>query len=226
MKPPILSRTTTRRAGSGLSTGGLLLVCVCFFLPFCRGCSEDIVPAHENIVTILVNANPYLLAYALAGLLLLGAAPRRRRRRRVVGIIILILCFLFLVANVFLISYVAIPSWNLVETLFFPAILFVNGGLLAGVVIIVARRKAWRWRNIIPWSGLSVCLPATVYFLWWEWMVAARYGLHLTVLGFAAATAGFWLLLLHHRAARRWTLMRWHRSRLRTYHNSLSAGAT
>ena len=52
---------------------------------------------------------------------------------------------------------------------------------------------------------------------------SARYGLHVTVAAFAAATAGFVLLLFHHRAARRWTLMRWHQSRLRAYHETLPA---
>ena len=223
MKQPALSHTTTRCVGSGLSTGGLLLACVCFFLPLYRSCNSDVAPVDEDLDMIFTMLNPYLLAYALAGLLLLGAVLHRRRWRRVVGILILILCIVFLAANASLFSYAAIKKWELVETLWFPAILFVNAGLVGGSVLMIARRKAWRRRTVVPWSGLVVCLPATAWFVLWEVLGSfdALYGMHLTVLGFATATAGFLLLLLHHRSARRWTRLRWHRSRLRAYHLAL-----
>ena len=307
MKPSILSRKTTRRAGSGLSIGGLLLVCVCFFLPFSRGCIRvpaeghlmaipawddtldpvlvdnphlpplvfaglvplvavlrrwrwgrvtatvvlmfylallavdaahyvywllDELSSHESgddlrgIVTHYLSAStPYLLAFSLVGLVLLVSVSRRRRWRRVTGTAVMVCCLAYLAADSFLLGYQTLGARK--DSLLFPAVLLVHAGLLAGGVLFIARRKAWRWRSIVPWSGLLASLFATGHFLWWEWLCSnndeALYGLHLTVLGFATATVGFLLLLLHHRSARRWTLMRWHRSRQRAYCVALEA---
>jgi len=99
-KPSILASKATHHVGFGLAVVGLLLVCVCFFLPWDRRLGpdsqtyHDVAPADEALWMIFLPFNPYLLAFALAGLLLLGAALGRRWRR-VVGGVVLILSLVF-----------------------------------------------------------------------------------------------------------------------------------
>jgi hypothetical protein len=313
MKQPLLSKNAARHTGSGLSLGGLVLVCVCFFLPFMKMCSDDFAPAQGHMLSIppegdvtngegalieqphlavmgivglvlLVAAlrpwrwgrvvagvvltlflalvavdavlyiyhcgaesyqssgdlNPeyfiffaisafYTLAFAMVGLLLLATLSRRHRWRRMIAIAVTVLCFAFLAMDSFLVGHNALTHNYLGidpdESALFSVMICVIGALLACGTAFVVGRKSWRWRSANPWSGLLVCLFAVAHLLWWEWMLfhnsdEARYGMHLTALGFTAAAAGFWLLLLHHRSARRWTMLRWHRSRMRMYEHS------
>ena len=293
--------------------GGLVLVCVCFFLPFCRSCSDDFTPSQGHILSIpigedfsdpvladkpylaavalvglaaavavlrrwrwgrvtagvvltlylaliLVDAalyahacmgdsswdnegvrdlmaiflsmsNPYLLAFALVGLLLLASLSRRRRWRRAMGKTFTVFCFAFLTTGAFLLGNHALMALDSdhEETLLYAMMCVIGVGVACGVWFVTSR-KTWRWRSAILWTCLAVCLFNTAHILWWEWAFFrtndARYGLHLTTLGFVAATAGFWLQLLHLRATQHWTLIRWHASRMRSYNTLLTTGAT
>jgi hypothetical protein len=210
-------RTRPGLLGGGLSTTGLLIVCVGFLLPQFEGCRGHPVRAaffnegkSVDVEYLAGFALPFSLAFVLAILRLLRVIVSRPGARRVLAAVITILCLVALLACPILMNlHMPRSSTDLAGNFtYYPSNYLPRGSqvpwtIAMGAVTTVA---VFAWlglliiplRGILAWSLACCGIGALIYGGYWASAIPDKIlpGFAVSVFGYAMVTAGA-LMELH-----------------------------
>ena len=172
-----------------ISLSGILLLCICFFLPQVRGCGQDIVPVAATVdlggLFLLSWGLPFLFAIVAAVFLGLRAITKSEKTRKRLAWSACLVAALFLAwsACVTLVvsaaCYLEEGTWCAGRPWHFAAACALLGqAILALVVLVPAETEAK-----MPACFFCCAVSALVCFLYVGSRYESRYGLWLSVLG-------------------------------------------
>ena len=184
------------RVPRGMTFAGLLLLCVCFFLPQVKGCTEPVIPAIETYESgpgwLFVWGLPFVFAFAVGLLYGLWYLSREEGGKALLMGLVCACCILILgwgCIQMIMVAGEALNDGNRTG----DATVLVLAGLLIVVTIAACTAAARAYAETKgPMCVFILGLASIGYFLYWPLLAEFKtyYGLWLSVTASVLIAAG------------------------------------